>query len=162
KRVRHIARRMYDIVAGYTNGNLLIAAGVGILTSALLVAFGVPYAIPLGIFSGIMTLIPIAGMIIAMIAIGGVALFTSVTAAIVVVGFLFFYSIIDGNIVRPLVFGRTIQMSPLMILLAILFGTAFGGLIGALVAIPVTACLGVLFEQVVDDLESQAKHPKEA
>lgn len=159
-RARHIATRMYDIVAGYTNGNLLIAAGVGILTSAILILFGVPYAIPLGIFSGIMTLIPIVGVVIGIAVIGGVALFTSVTAAIAITGFLFFYSLIDGNIVRPLVFGRTIQMSPLMILMAILFGTALGGLVGAIVAIPVTACLGVLFEQAVD-YESH-KHPKKA
>ncbi len=149
-RVKHIASRMYEIVAGYTNGNLLIALGVGIVTSALLILFGVPYAIPLGIFTGLMTLIPIVGMIIGIIVAGGVALFTSVTAAIVVAGFLFIYTLLDGNVVRPLVFGRTIQMSPLLILLAILFGTALGGLVGALVAIPVTACLGVLFEQLMD------------
>ncbi|HUC20125.1 MAG TPA: AI-2E family transporter, partial [Candidatus Polarisedimenticolaceae bacterium] len=149
--------RMYDIVAGYTNGNLLIAAGVGILTSVILVLFGIPYAIPLGIFSGLMTLIPIVGMVIASVVVGGVCLFTSVTAAIVVTSFLFVYTLIDGNIVRPLVFGKTIQMSPLMILVAILFGTALGGLVGALVAIPVTACLGVLLEQMVD--YETHKHP---
>ncbi len=147
--LHRIAERMYGIVAGYTNGNLLIAGGVGIITAAILTVFGVPYAIPLGILSGFLTLLPVIGAVIAIVVVGGVAFFTSTPAALAVIGFLTFYTLIDGHIIRPLVFGKTIQMSPLAVMVSILIGTGLGGLIGALVAIPVAACLGVVIEELI-------------
>ena len=139
-----LTSKMYQIVAGYMTGNIIIAAIFAVLTSILISIVGVPYAIPLGIFSGLTTLIPIIGAIIALVVVCGIALFSSVTAALILAVYFVIYTFLDGHVLRPIVYGRTLEMSSLLVMVAIVLGTALDGIIGALVAIPVAACIGVL------------------
>lgn len=144
-----ITTQMYKILAEYMNGNLIIAGAVVLITAGLLALTGVPYAIPLGIVAGLTTLIPIVGAFIAFLLVGGAALFTSVTAGIVIAVFFLLYGLLDGHVIRPLLFSKTIQMSPLVVMIALVIGTAMAGIIGALVAIPVAACLGVVLSEII-------------
>jgi predicted PurR-regulated permease PerM len=150
-----ITARMYKIVSGYVTGNLIIAAIMAVLTSVAIDLVGVPFAIPLGILSGLATLIPMIGGFLAMIVVCSVAVFTSVTAAIILLIYFGFYLVIDAHVLRPIVYSRTVQMSSLLVVIAIVLGTALDGVIGALVAIPVVACIGV----VVTELMGDTKHP---
>ncbi len=155
-----LSTKMYKIVAGYVTGNLIIAALIAVITAVLMAILQVPYSIPLGIFAGLCTIIPIIGGVLGLTAVCGVAIFTSTTAAVILAVYFLIYFFLDGHVLRPLVYGRTIEMSSLLVMISIVLGTALGGIIGALVAIPVVACIGVLLTDFMGaDASSVAKVP---
>ena len=106
---------------------------------------GVPYAIALGLIVGILDLIPLAGATIAAIIVGAVAFLHSVPAGIVVVVFFIVYHQVENHILQPVVYGRTVQLSPLAVLISVLIGAELAGVLGALAAIPVAGTLQVVF-----------------
>jgi predicted PurR-regulated permease PerM len=155
-RYHRLVTHMYRIVSGYMTGNLIIAAVVAVVTAILTSIVAVPYAIPLGIVAGLATLIPLIGGVIAAVVVCGVAVFTSATAAIVLIIYFVIYILLDGHVLRPLVYGKTLQMSSLVVMVAIVLGTALDGIIGALVAIPLAACLGVLLQDFLGQGSAKA------
>jgi predicted PurR-regulated permease PerM len=145
KRWRAVGRDIYRTVGGYVTGNLLISLIAGTLTAIVLAIMGVPYAIALGLIVGILDLIPLAGATIAAIIVGAVAFVHSVPAGIVVIAFFLVYQQIENHILQPVVYGRTVQLSPLVVLISVLIGAELAGVLGALAAIPVAGALQVIF-----------------
>ena len=143
-----VTAKMYTIVAGYMTGNIIIALLSAVLASIMMGLLNISYAIPLGLFFGLSTLVPLVGGIFAALVICVVALFTSVSSAIILLVFFTIYQSIDGHVLRPLVFGKTIEMSPLLVIISIVLGTSLAGIVGALVAIPVVACLAVVLGEL--------------
>jgi predicted PurR-regulated permease PerM len=139
-----VAHDIYRTVGGYVTGNLLISLIAGTLTSIVLTIMGVPYAIALGLIVGILDLIPLAGATIAAIIVGTVAFLHSIPAGIVVVAFFIVYQQIENHVLQPIVYGRTVQLSPLVVLISVLIGAELAGVLGALGAIPVAGALQVL------------------
>jgi predicted PurR-regulated permease PerM len=125
-------------------GNLLISLIAGTLTTIVLLALGVPYAVALGVIVAILDLIPLAGATIAGIIIGTVAFLHSITAGIVVVIFFVVYQQIENHFLQPVIYGRTVQLSPLAVLISVLIGAQLAGILGALGAIPVAGAIQVL------------------
>ena len=76
---------------------------------------------------------------------GGVAFLHSIPAGIVVVVFFIVYQQIENHLLQPIVYGRTVQLSPLVILISVLIGAELAGVLGALAAIPVAGSLQVVF-----------------
>jgi predicted PurR-regulated permease PerM len=145
KRWRGVGHDIYRTVGGYVSGNLLISLIAGGLTAIVLRIVGVPYAIALGLIVGILDLIPLAGATIAAIIVGTVAFIHSVPAGIVVVAFFIVYQQVENHILQPIVYGRTVQLSPLAVLVSVLIGAELAGVLGALAAIPVAGALQVIF-----------------
>jgi predicted PurR-regulated permease PerM len=143
-RWRNVGNRVAQTVSGYVTGNLLISVIAGTATSIVLAIAGVPYALALGLVVAILDLIPLAGATLAGIIIGTVAFLTSVTAGIVVVAFFVVYQQLENHLLQPLVYGRTVQLSPLAVLIAVLVGAEVAGVLGALSAIPVAGTLQIL------------------
>jgi len=140
-----VGHDIYRTVGGYISGNLLISLIAGTLTTIVLLIVGVPYAIALGLIVGILDLIPLAGATIAAIIVGAVAFIHSVPAGIVVVVFFVVYQQVENHVLQPIVYGRTVQLSPLVVLVAVLVGAELAGVLGALAAIPVAGALQVVF-----------------
>ena len=113
-------------------GNLLISLIAGSLTTIVLLIMGVPFAVALGLIVAILDLIPLAGATIAAIIVGGVAFLHSIPAGIVVVVFFIVYQQIENHLLQPIVYGRTVQLSPLVILISVLIGAELAGVLGAL------------------------------
>jgi predicted PurR-regulated permease PerM len=149
-RWRNVGNQIYRTVGGYVTGNLVISLIAGGLTTLVLIIMGVPFAVALGLLVGILDLIPLAGATIAAIIIGAVAFIHSITAGIVVVVFFIVYQQIENHFLQPVVYGRTVQLSPLLVLISVLIGAEIAGILGALGAIPVAGALQVL---VVDWLQ---------
>src|SRR4029079_14897125 len=106
---------------------------------------GVPYAVALGLLVGILDLIPLAGATIAAVRVVLVAIAASgVTAAIVVAVFFLAYQQLENHVIQPLVYGRTVQLSPLAVLVSVLIGAQIAGVLGALAAIPIAGAIQVL------------------
>jgi predicted PurR-regulated permease PerM len=158
-RWRKVGDEIYRTVGGYVTGNLLISLIAGSLTTVVLLIMGVPYAVALGLIVAILDLIPLAGATMAAILIGIVAFLHSVPAGIVVIVFFILYQQVENHLLQPVIYGRTVQLSPLTVLISILVGAELAGIIGALAAIPVAGSIQVV---VNDWLEHRHEHPSTA
>jgi predicted PurR-regulated permease PerM len=143
-RWRKIGHDVYRTVGGYVTGNLLISLIAGTLTTIVLLVVGVPFAVALGVIVAILDLIPLAGATIAAIIIGTVAFLHSITAGIVVVVFFLIYQQVENHFLQPVIYGRTVQLSPLAVLISVLIGAKLAGILGALGAIPVAGAIQVI------------------
>jgi predicted PurR-regulated permease PerM len=86
-----------------------------------------------------------------------VALFHSVPAAIAILAYYILYQQIENYVIQPRIQANTTNLSPLLVLVAVLVGVSFGGLLGGLVAIPVMGCLRIL---VIDQLQKRHMLPQ--
>src|SRR3954451_6170086 len=154
-----VAHDIYRTAGGYVTGNLLISLIAGTLTTIVLLVLGVPYAVALGLIVAILDLIPLAGATIAAILIGIVAFIDSIPAGIIVIVFFIVYQQVENHVLQPIVYGRTVQLSPLVVLISILIGAELAGIIGALGAIPVAGSIQVV---VNDWLAHRHKEPSTA
>jgi predicted PurR-regulated permease PerM len=145
-RYQALATDMYRSVTAYVNGKLLMSLLAAIPTAVLLAILGVPYAIALGILVGLIDLIPLVGATIGAVIVLIVCLFSSLTAAFVMAIFFLIYQQVENHIFQPLIFGKSVEISSLIVLISILFGARIGGILGALIAIPVTASLQILLK----------------
>jgi predicted PurR-regulated permease PerM len=145
RRWQAVGHDIYRTVGGYVTGNLLISLIAGTLTTLVLLITGVPYAVALGLIVAILDLIPLAGATIAAIIVGAVAFIHSVPAGIIVIVFFVVYQQVENHILQPIVYGRTVQLSPLVVLISVLIGAQLAGVLGALAAIPVAGSLQVVF-----------------
>jgi predicted PurR-regulated permease PerM len=143
-RWRRVGHGVYRTIGGYVSGNLLISLIAGTATTLVLLALGVPYALALGLVVALLDLIPLAGATLAAVIVTLVALTESTTSAIVVAAFFVVYQQLENHLLQPVVYGRTVQLSPLAVLIAVLVGIEVAGILGALAAIPVAGTLQVL------------------
>lgn len=124
-RWRTVGNDIYRTVGGYVNGNLLISLIAGIASGIMLFVVGVPYAVALGLVVALLDLIPLAGATIAAIVVVLVALAANgLTAAIIVAVFFVVYQQVENHVLQPVVYGRTVQLSPLAVLVAVLAAVA--------------------------------------
>jgi predicted PurR-regulated permease PerM len=151
-RWRKVGGDIYRTVGGYVTGNLAISLIAGVTSTAVLLILGVPYAVALGLIVALLDLIPLAGATIAAIVVSAVGFLHSTSAGIVLVIFFVLYQQLENHVLQPLVYGRTVQLSPLIVLVAVLMGAELAGVIGALGAIPVAGSIQVV---VVDWLENR-------
>ena len=136
-RWRKVGHDIYRTIGGYVTGNLTISLIAGVVSTAVLLAVGVPYAVALGLLVAILDLIPLAGATIAAILVTTVAFLDATTSGVIVLIFFIIYQQLENHVLQPIVYGRTVQLSPLAVLIAVLIGAELAGVIGALAAIPV-------------------------
>src|SRR5207244_1068215 len=135
-----ISEDVYRATAGYVAGNLVISVVAGTTTYLTLLALGVPFAVPLAVLMSFLDLIPLVGATIAGIAVLLVTLFTNFpTATIVWLVVFVVYQQVENNVLQPIVYRRTVDVPPLVVIVAVLVGGSLLGVLGALVAIPIAA-----------------------
>lgn len=153
KRHKKIAKRMYLAVANYVNGQVTISAISGVLGAFVAVVLslmsGIPMglAIPIGSILFVLGMIPMFGATIAGIISAMIIGFNSLWAGIIFLIYFVIYQQIENNIISPMIQAKNNQLSALIIILAITIGIYVLGLLGALISIPVAACLKILFEE---------------
>ena len=150
--LQRLANEMYRAVTGFVNGNVLTSIFAAIATAIMLIVLGVPYVAALSLLVGVMDLVPLVGATLGAIAVVTVALFHSVTAGIIMLVFYIIFQQVENHVTQPLVYGKTVKISPLLVLSSVIIGAGLGGLLGALVAIPIAASLQIL---VKDYLKTQ-------
>ncbi|MGZ4401069.1 MAG: AI-2E family transporter, partial [Gaiellaceae bacterium] len=156
KRWRAVGRDIYKTVGGYVAGNLLISLIAGTTSAIVLTALGVPYSVALGLLVAFLDLIPLAGATVAAIIVTTVAFLTGTLAGIVVLVFFVIYQQIENQVLQPIVYGKTVRLSPLAVLIAVLIGAAIGGILGALAAIPVAGTIQVVLVDVLEHRRQRA------
>ncbi|OLE37863.1 MAG: hypothetical protein AUG48_03365 [Actinobacteria bacterium 13_1_20CM_3_68_9] len=143
RRMRSIANDISDAIAGYVLGNFVISILAGLVTYVTLRILGVPFATPLAILFGFFDLIPLVGATLGGILVGIVVAFAAdfPLGLIVWAAVLILYQQVENNLIQPFVYGRAVQLHPLIVIVAILIGAALLGVLGALVAIPAAAAV---------------------
>ena len=142
RRLRRIASDISDAIAGYVFGNFVISVLAGLVTYVTLRILGVPFALPLAILFGFFDLIPLVGATLGGILVGIVVAFVNFPVGLIVwVAVLILYQQVENNLIQPLVYGRAVELHPLIVIVAILIGAALFGVLGALVAIPAAAAV---------------------
>lgn len=158
--IRRAARRIATSVSNYVGGVLAIAAVAGLTTFILLSILGVPFAGPLAILVAAVDLIPMIGATLGAIVVAVVTLFTDFpTATIVWVIWAILYQQLENNLVQPQVQQRAVDLHPFTVIVAVLFGSTLLGVLGALVAIPLTASLMIAYQEY-RTLKSGGNRPK--
>jgi predicted PurR-regulated permease PerM len=144
-RWRQVGHDIYRTVGGYVTGNLLISLIAGVFSTVVLLILDVPYAVALGLVVALLDLIPLAGATIAAIIVTTIAFLEDpFPAGVSVLVFFIVYQQLENHVLQPLVYGRTVQLSPLAVLIAVLIGAELAGVLGALAAIPVAGTIQVV------------------
>jgi predicted PurR-regulated permease PerM len=144
-RWRAVGQEIYKVVGGYVAGNLLISVVAGIASTLVLLVVGIQYAVALGLLVALLDLVPLAGATIAAVLVSTVAIIDEgLIDGLIVIAFFVLYQQFENHVLQPLVYGRTVQLSPLAVLIAVLIGAELAGVIGALGAIPVAGTIQVI------------------
>jgi predicted PurR-regulated permease PerM len=139
---------MTHAMGGYVRGVLMSGSAVGVMAVLGTWAMGLNYPLALGVFAAVMEVFPYVGPAIAGIPIIALAFMESPTLGAIAIVFWLIVQQIESNILLPNIMRSQTEVSALLVLLALAAGYALGGLLGAVVAIPVTAALRVFILMV--------------
>src|SRR5690606_11398714 len=146
---RDIAEQIITSVGKYLNGMVLLAVMNALFTFIVLTAGGVRYAGLLAALALPITFIPLVGSVISTILCTSVALFTSPTAGLITLIALLAYMQVEAYVFTPRIVGKAIQIPGSLVLIGARVGGTLLGLLGALVACPVSAALVLIVKKVV-------------
>ena len=139
-----------EIFFKFIASQFLDAIVVGILVSIALSIMGIKYAPLLGAFIGLFNMIPYVGAIIAVVI---SVLITILTGGLTQAFWMLFVVIIlqqiDANIINPKIVGKSLEISPLLVLFAVTFGGAYFGILGMFLAVPVIAVIKILIDDYI-------------
>lgn len=141
-------RDMDDVISAYIRGHLLVCLIIGTLSGIAMYIIGIKYALVIGIIAGITEIIPYFGPIIGAVPAIIIGLFQSWQLSIKVVIVVFIIQQIESNIISPKIMGDSIGLYPLTIIFVILAGGHLYGIIGMLLAVPITAILKVIVRYI--------------
>lgn len=144
KHLEPVTTDMYTAVSGYVIGNLATSALAGVAAGILMLILGVPYAIPLAFVVAVFDLLPLVGATLGAIVVLFVCLFQSIPTTVIMLVFFLVYQQFENQILQPMVYSKTVQISPLIVFVAALMGASLAGIIGALLAIPVAASIKII------------------
>ena len=147
-KANEILSNISNKVGGYVRAQILSMAAVGIMMAVVLVILGVEYSTLLGLISGILDIIPILGPTIAL----GIIILVAYPAGIIkiiliVAGFLLVQQI-SNYVVRPVLFGKLMELHPLMIFLALFLAEQFLGFWGVILSPAIAATVCVLIDEI--------------
>jgi predicted PurR-regulated permease PerM len=150
QRYDRVVDKVYQSIGGYVGGVIGICSINATLTTIFLAITGMPFFLPLGILSGFSSAIPYAGPLVAGSLITLLALITGGPLKAVATGVYFIlYGQLEGSVLSPLIFRRTVHINPLVTTVAILFMAEFMGLPGAIIAVPAAATAQILVREIL-------------
>lgn len=140
ERARRIGDKTVDVFGGYIRGTSIVAAADAIGIGVGLAILQIPLALPLAVIVFLTAFIPLVGATAAGILAALVALVThGPLAALIVVGIVVLVNQLEGNFLQPVVMARSLKLHALVILLALTTGTILGGIVGAVLSVPIAA-----------------------
>ncbi len=148
-------------LGGYIRGQLIDSTIIGILSGFALWFLDVKYFIIIGVFTGVANLVPFLGpivgavpaIIIALIDTGGISKPLAVAGAFTIV------QLIDNAAVKPLVVAKMVSLHPIVVLLAVIIGGKFFGIIGMLISVPVVGIAKVIVQETVTNVRKYQARP---
>ena len=157
------------VVGGYIRGQLITSGAIFAFTFVMLTVLRVPNAVAVAAIAAVADLIPLIGVYILLAPIALTAVSVSVTKAAIAVGLMVLYQQFEDRVLVPRVYGVTLRLPTIAVVLAILIGARLLGITGALLALPVAAGIRVVVEYFAgvqgepeeDDLDGALPPPEE-
>ncbi|MHB8644316.1 MAG: AI-2E family transporter [Thermomicrobiales bacterium] len=159
-RTARVLLDMETVVGGYMRGQAITSLCIGVFVYALLWMTGVPSALPLAILAAFADLIPLIGGVLVVVPSVVFALTIGPLQAVIVLVAIVVYQQFESHLLLPRVYGQSLRLSPLAVIVALLIGGTLLGIIGALLALPMAAGIRVLIENYRIALPGE--HPGEA
>ena len=153
-RLRRAFPEIIQVVSGYMRGQIITSALFGIFVFILLTATGVPQPMLLAVLAAIFDAVPIIGVPVATIPALLLAATVSVPTMLIVLAAYVIYQQFENYLLVPRVFGNALEVSSISILLGILIGGQLLGILGTLLALPITAAIPVLERVWNEDVPS--------
>lgn len=159
-RWQRVGTEIYRTVGGYVTGNILISVIAGLAAMAALFVLGSSYSVALAVVVAILDLIPLAGATIAAVIVSAVV-FVELgwVKGVIIVVFFLLYQQLENHVLQPIIYGRTVQLSPLIVLVSVLIGAELAGILGALAAIPVAGIVQAIGREVLRYRSEAASAP---
>ena len=132
------------VVFGYVRGQVLTSVLFAVFTAVVLTILKVPAAAPLALLAAICDIIPVVGIVVATLPAALLALTVSPTAAAFVVGLYAAYHLLEAYVIVPRVYGKSMRLTTLGVLLALIVGGALQGIIGAVLVLPLVAAYPII------------------
>lgn len=164
KRHHHklMARKMYNVISGYVTGQAVVGVISGTFTAvvvgilAMVFNFDITLIWPSWITIFLMVFVPMFGAVIGGTVVSLLLLVYSLPAAIIYAIIFTIEQQVENNVIQPRIQSKHIDISALLILIAITLGLQVGGLLGALVAIPLAGCIVVLARDIVHNQQKES------
>ena len=139
-----------QVFSGYIRGQMLDAVIMMLMISVLLSLCKVPFAVTIGVLAGIGNLIPYVGPFIAYMGVIVVCLvngqFSKMILSLVL---LWIIQSVDGNVINPKLLGTHVHIHPMYVIIVLIIGGSWGGLLGMLFAVPIGALVKLQFDRII-------------
>jgi predicted PurR-regulated permease PerM len=145
-----VIEKTYRSIGGYLMGLGLICSINATLTTTFLAIVGIPFFLPMGIVSGLSSLVPYAGPAVVGTTVTLIALATGGLGKGIACAIYFLaYGQLEGQVLAPMVFRRTVHVNPLVVVLSILFFAELAGIFGAVIAVPAAAAIQIVLREIL-------------
>ena len=144
--------------SGYIRGQFIDAVLVGVLTTIAMLICQVPYPFVIGLLTGVGNLIPYVGPVVGFVTLFVVCLIEGAWSKLLIGGIVLAVLLfVDGNIINPKLLSSSVEVHPLLVFAAMIAGSAVGGLVGMLIAVPLAALVKIEFDKFLDRKEKEKK-----
>ncbi len=148
-KVAELTEQITGSVGGFVGGGLTLSAINAVFTFGLLAVLGMPYALMLAMVALVVTLLPMVGSVVFWIIATFATLLSSPPAAIAFAVLYFLYMQVEAYLITPRVMGRSGAVPGALVLIGAMVGATLLGLLGALIAVPVTAAILMILRGVL-------------
>lgn len=157
-RISYIYRDVDEIFSGYFRGEVTDALVMAVLVSIAFTVIGMPYGVMIGVMVGIGNLIPYMGPVVGygLTLVAGIVTgnIETMIIGLVVIGII---QVVDGAVINPKLLSNSIEIHPMLVILALLAGNKIGGFVGMIGAVPVAALIKLWFERAVEYRKNEKK-----
>ncbi|OEH91514.1 AI-2E family transporter [Bacillus solimangrovi] len=146
----YVLRDVNKTLGQYIRGQLFVCVAIGGAATLAFWLVGMKYALILGILIGLTNVIPYFGPIIGAVPALIIAFTVSIKMVIIVVVIIILLQFLEGNLLSPIIVGKSLHMHPIFIIFALIAGGEVGGIIGLIIAVPLLSVVKVIVLHLVE------------
>src|SRR4051812_11820349 len=161
-RTSRVLLSLETIVGGYIRGQVITCILIGIFIFVLLLVCHVPNALALAAFGALMDVLPYIGALLTIAPAVIAAYAVGPAVALTVFALLLAYEEFESRILVPVVYGRALRLPSSVVFFSLLVGGALGGIIGALLALPIASAVLMLLDELRVELPGETEQPEDA
>lgn len=149
KDIKQLLKKIDKVLLDYLKGQLLVSLLVGLLSILGLYLLNLNFYLIIGIFAGIMNLIPYLGVVVGTLPAIFVASFRSFRTILGVIAMFTFIQQLEGSLISPKIVGDKVGLHPILIIFSLLVGGELLGIIGMLIAVPIVGVIKVILNHYI-------------
>lgn len=152
--IMHLVNRMQQKIGLWLRGQLILSLSIFVLTYIGLLILGVKYALVLALIAGLLEFIPYLGPTLSAVPAVFLAFTQAPILALFTLGLYYIIQMVENNILVPKIMQKTVGLNPIISISALLIGYKLGGVVGAILSIPVATAVSVFIKDVFDHKEA--------